>query len=64
MPEIAAAASEGALSSEQLSSVTKLADEESDAEWARRAPNVAPEELARVGAECVEAVGAGFAGPV
>jgi hypothetical protein len=48
LPEIAAAAYEGALSSEQLSSVTKFADEASDAEWARRAPNVAPAELARM----------------
>jgi hypothetical protein len=48
LPEIAAAAYEGALSSEQLRAVTKLADEDSDAEWARRAPNVAPVDLARL----------------
>ena len=48
LPEIAAAAYEGDLSGEQLSSVTKLADEDSDAEWARRAPKVAPVELARL----------------
>jgi hypothetical protein len=48
LPAVAAAAYEGALSSEQLSAVTKLADEASDAEWARRAPNVAPVELARL----------------
>jgi hypothetical protein len=48
LPEIAAAAYEGDLSAEQLSSVTKLADEASDAEWARRAPKVAPVELARL----------------
>jgi hypothetical protein len=48
LPEIAAAAYDGDLSSEQLSSVTKFADEDSDAEWARRAPNVAPAELARM----------------
>jgi hypothetical protein len=48
LPEIAAAAYEGALSAEQLSAVTRFADEESDAEWARRAPNVAPGELARL----------------
>ena len=41
LPEIAAVAYEGDLSAEQLSSVTKLADELSDGEWARRAP-VAP----------------------
>jgi hypothetical protein len=42
LPEIAAVAYDGALSPEQLNAVTKLADEFSDAEWARRAPNVAP----------------------
>ena len=54
LPEIAAAAYEGALSSEQLSAVTKLADEASDAEWARRAPNVAPVELARLARNAVK----------
>jgi hypothetical protein len=48
LPEIAAAAYEGDLSSEQLSSVTKLADEFSDGEWARRARDVAPVDLARL----------------
>ncbi|MDQ1430252.1 MAG: hypothetical protein QOF40_854 [Actinomycetota bacterium] len=48
LPAIAAAAYDGDLSSEQLSAVTRLADEGSDAEWARRAPNVAPGELARL----------------
>jgi hypothetical protein len=48
LPEIAAAAYKGDLSSEQLSSVTKLADEFSDGEWARRAPDVAPVDLARL----------------
>jgi hypothetical protein len=48
LPEIAAAAYDGALSPEQLSSVTRFADEASDAEWARRAPNVAPDKLARL----------------
>ena len=48
LPAVAAAAYEGALSAEQLSAVTKLADEGSDAEWARRAPNVGPMELARL----------------
>ena len=48
LPEIASAAYDGALSSEQLSSVTKFADEASDAEWARRAPQVAPADLARL----------------
>ena len=54
LPEIAAAAYEGALSSEQLRAVTKLADEDSDAEWARRAPNVAPVELARLARNAVK----------
>jgi len=31
-----------------LSAVTRFADEGSDAEWARRAPNVAPVDLARM----------------
>jgi hypothetical protein len=48
LPEIAAVAYEGDLSAEQLSSVAKLADEASDVEWARRAPRVAPGELARL----------------
>ena len=47
LPAIASVAMEGGLSDEQLSSVVKLADEESDREWARRAPNVDPLELAR-----------------
>src|SRR6185312_13811330 len=45
LPEIAAAAHEGDLSAEQLSAVTKLADEDSDAAWAHRAPHVKPAEL-------------------
>jgi hypothetical protein len=36
------------LSDEQLKQVTRLADEASDAEWARRAPNVDPGELGRM----------------
>jgi hypothetical protein len=48
LPEIAAVAYEGELSAEQLSAVTRFADENSDAEWVRRAPNVAPSELARM----------------
>jgi hypothetical protein len=48
LPNVAAAAHAGKLSDEQLSSVVKLADEDSDAEWARRAPNTAPEDLARL----------------
>jgi len=48
LPEIAAVAFDGGLSDEQLSSVVRLADEESDREWARRAPNVDPAELERL----------------
>src|SRR6266536_6700084 len=48
LPEVAAAAHAGMLSDEQLSSAAKLADEESDAEWAARAPNMAPADLARL----------------
>ena len=48
LPAIAAAAHAGALSSEQLGEVVKLADEMSDAEWAARAPNVTPADLARL----------------
>ena len=54
LPEIAAVAYEGDLSAEQLSSVTKLADQDSDAEWARRAPRVAPVELARLARNAVK----------
>src|SRR4051794_24954931 len=46
LPAIASVAMEGGFSDEQLSSVVQLADEESDREWARRAPN-GPLELAR-----------------
>ncbi|MDQ1433035.1 MAG: hypothetical protein QOF40_3637, partial [Actinomycetota bacterium] len=48
LPSIAAAAHEGRLSAEQLGAVVRLADEESDAEWAARAPNVTPADLARM----------------
>jgi hypothetical protein len=48
LPKIAAAAHAGALSNEQLLAVTKLADEETDAAWATRAPNVTPGDLARL----------------
>jgi hypothetical protein len=47
LPAIAAAAHAGELSSEQLDEVVKLADEHSDAEWAQRAPNCTPADLAR-----------------
>ena len=51
LPAVAAAAHAGALSAEQLGAVVRLADEESDAEWARRAPNVTPADLSRLARE-------------
>jgi Domain of unknown function (DUF222) len=48
LPTIAAAARAGALSAEQLGAVVRLADEESDAEWAVRAPNITPGDLGRL----------------
>jgi hypothetical protein len=48
LPAIAAAAAEGRLSEEQLTSVAQLADEGTDAEWAARAPNVSPVDLRRM----------------
>jgi hypothetical protein len=48
LPEIAAVALEGRFSDEQLTHVVRLADEATDAEWAQRAPNVDPSELARL----------------
>ena len=48
LPAIASVAMEGGFSDEQLSSVVQVADEESDREWARRAPNVDPLELSRM----------------
>ena len=63
LPAIASVAMEGGFSDEQLSSVVQVADEESDREWARRAPNVDPLELSRL-ARSVEADGGGFRGAV
>ena len=51
LPAVSAAASAGLLSSEQLHEVVKFADEESDAELARRAPNMTPADLARMARE-------------
>jgi hypothetical protein len=53
LPEIAAAAWEGDLSSEQLGPVVQLADHDSDAEWAERAPRVAPADLSRIAGDPV-----------
>jgi hypothetical protein len=51
LPAISAVAAAGELSSEQLDQVVKLADEFSDEEWARRAPNITPADLARLARE-------------
>jgi hypothetical protein len=48
LPAIAEAARAGKLSGEQLDEVVKLADEQSDAEWAQRAQNITPSDLARM----------------
>lgn len=47
LPQISKIAFDGGLSDEQLTQVARLADADSDAEWARRAPNVDPDELGR-----------------
>jgi hypothetical protein len=47
LPAVAAAAHAGRLSDEQLASTVRVADEGSDAEWAQRAPNMTPADLAR-----------------
>jgi hypothetical protein len=47
LPAVAAAAHAGLLSDEQLVETVKVADEESDVEWAQRAPNMTPADLAR-----------------
>jgi hypothetical protein len=48
LPWVADAAHRGELSNEQLGHVARIADETSDAEWAHRAPQVAPVDLARI----------------
>lgn len=48
LPKIAAVACEGQPSDEQLDQVVQLANEESDAHWADRAPHIAPMELSRL----------------
>jgi hypothetical protein len=48
LPEVAAVAHAGGLSTDQLTPLTRLADRESDAEWARRGPACAPVDLARL----------------
>jgi hypothetical protein len=48
LPRIGAVACDGRLSDEQLDEVVQVADEATDAEWAVRAPNVAPADLSRL----------------
>jgi hypothetical protein len=48
LPAVAAAAYAGSISDQQLSPLTRLADEESDREWAQRAPHTAPADLERL----------------
>jgi len=48
LPNIANAAHEGELSEEQLNAVTRLAEPEDDADWAKRARNTSPEDLHRL----------------
>ena len=48
LPEVAAVAHAGGMSPDQLTAVAQLADSHSDAEWARRAPNTMPADLARL----------------
>jgi Domain of unknown function (DUF222) len=47
LPAVAAAAHAGLLSDEQLVETVKVADEETDAEWAERAQHMTPADLAR-----------------
>jgi HNH endonuclease len=48
LPAIAAAAYDGGLSDQQLAPLARLADEESDREWAQRGPHTAPADLERL----------------
>src|SRR5829696_3625195 len=47
LPAVAAAAHDGRLSDEQLTEVARLAEPGTDSEWAARAPNMTPADLAR-----------------
>jgi len=47
-PALAQAATEGALSFEQLEPLTRIATSETDAEWARRGPNCTPFDLQKL----------------
>jgi uncharacterized protein DUF222 len=48
LPAVAAAAYDGSISDQQLAPLVRLADEESDREWAQRAPHTAPADLERL----------------
>ena len=48
LPEVAAVAHAGGLSDQQVQAVAQLADADSDAEWAVRAPHTLPADLARM----------------
>jgi hypothetical protein len=48
LPEVAAVAHAGGMSTHQLVAVAQLADARSDAEWAARAPHTQPADLARL----------------
>jgi hypothetical protein len=54
LPSLAEAAHAGVLSSEQLVPAARLADGDSDAEWARRAPNTAASDLQKM-VRCAQA---------
>ena len=47
LPQVATAAYDGELSQEQLAPTAQLADPDTDAEWAHRAPHTSPADLAR-----------------
>ena len=63
LPEVVAAAHDGRLSAEQLAPVVRLADEASDGEWATRAGDVTPTDLARLARAQQHADAAGRASP-
>ena len=58
LPAVSAAAHDGTLSWDQLAPLTRVATPATDAEWAKRAPNVAPVELQRMARAAREVTGA------
>jgi hypothetical protein len=48
LPAVAAAAYDGSISDQQLAPLARLADAESDRDWAPRAPHTAPADLERM----------------